>query len=146
MNGKDGVDHVNIFSRGETALGRWMSNFSHEPFTHPMHGSFNSIEGLWYWLTRGDDRLRTLSGFQAKQLGKSLQIVNDLPEAEFRQAITLGIQAKIAANPRMAEILRTNLLPFEHYYVFSGKKVDAGYKWLLEVWNKEVFALLNSEE
>jgi hypothetical protein len=50
---KDGIDHINIYSRGKTEVGRQLSNFAHTPFTHKDYGYFNSVEGLWYYLITG---------------------------------------------------------------------------------------------
>lgn len=38
----DGVDHINIYSRGRTPLGQALSNFAHTPFEHPKDGKFAS--------------------------------------------------------------------------------------------------------
>ena len=40
----DGVDHINIYSKGLTELGRFLSNFEHILITTE-DGDFNSIEG-----------------------------------------------------------------------------------------------------
>ena len=43
----DGVDHINIYSRGKTQLGRMLSNFYLSPFNHPVYGGFNTVEGFY---------------------------------------------------------------------------------------------------
>jgi hypothetical protein len=48
---EDGVTHINVYSRGNTELGRLLSNFAHTPFSHPEFGEFASVEGFWYWLS-----------------------------------------------------------------------------------------------
>ena len=58
----DGIDHINIYSKGKTSLGRWLSNFAKSPI-ETEDGHFDSIEGYWYWywLSSKDDTLRALS-------------------------------------------------------------------------------------
>jgi hypothetical protein len=41
---EDGVTHINVYSRGNTELGRLLSNFAHTPFSHPEFGEFASVE------------------------------------------------------------------------------------------------------
>lgn len=84
---EDGVDHINIFSKGQTPLGRFLSNFTHCPFQHPEFGAFNSIEGFWFWLGSRDDKLRQLHSFAAKKYGQSTNRIVNLEELEFRKAI-----------------------------------------------------------
>lgn len=118
----DGVTHLNVYSKGRTLLGRDLSNFSHHPFRHPELGPFASVEGLWYWLTRRDDRLRELSGYEAKKLGKTLGVVSTLDSKEFERLICLGLSAKLTAHPDIKERLMQSVLPLTHYYVqyFGG--------------------------
>ncbi len=47
---KDGVDHINIYSKGKTSLGRFLSNFVQADI-ETEDGDFASVEGYWYWLT-----------------------------------------------------------------------------------------------
>lgn len=65
----DGVTHINVYSRGETAVGRWLSNFTRCSL-ETEDGNFESIEGYWYWLTTHDCELRELHGFLAKKVGR----------------------------------------------------------------------------
>lgn len=50
---EDGVTHINIYSKGKTELGRWLTNFSYSPFNHPEYGKFLSMEGFWCWVSTG---------------------------------------------------------------------------------------------
>lgn len=78
----DGVDHINVYSRGRTGLGRVLTNFAHTPFTVPEHGTFASVEGYWYWLQcpagAARERLRPLHGHRAKQIGRELRILESI--------------------------------------------------------------------
>jgi hypothetical protein len=115
----DGVDHINIFSRGRTQLGRWLSNFAKTPFVHPFYGQFTSIEGFWYYMRSEvrDDKLRYLWGFEAKKYGR------ELPAKwydEFKDDILGAIYQKIIQNRELLELLVTSELPFSHYYTFQA--------------------------
>ncbi len=125
----DGIDHINIYSKGKTEIGRWLSNFTHEPIIVPEHGNFSSIEGYWYWLGTRNERLRTAIGFGAKQLGKSLE--SQFIEG-FDDYIRKAIDIKLKSNRKMLVIFSLTKLPFTHYYVYGDKQIDAGHKWILE--------------
>lgn len=147
----DGIDHINIYSKGRTELGRMLSNFAHSPFTHPEYGSFTSIEGFWYWMKTGKkhDTLRTLYGFKAKDVGKKLDTVQC---DEFNDEIIEAIRCKLRQNRNILRLLTESYLPFEHYYwygdVHNPKVYNLPqYKWMIdeinrirtickEVWNK----------
>ncbi len=138
---QDGIDHLNVYSKARTKLGRDLSNFAHLPIIHPELGEFASIEGLWYWLTRQDDRLRQLSGFSAKELGKSLPILNTYPENEFRRLVVAGLETKINTYPALKSALQACPLRLTHYYVyhFGGAEkvipVDDS-EWILAVFER----------
>ena len=98
----DGIDHINIYSKGYTKLGRLLSNFTKSEFTHPIYGHFMSVEGFWYYikLEKIDDirkeALRSLYGFSAKQLGRQLEKDhNPVHRDDFIQLITDCITIKI---------------------------------------------------
>lgn len=125
----DGVDHINIYSQGKTELGKWLTNFAYSPIDILEHGKFNSIEGYWYWLGTKDERLRRLSGWEAKRLGKTLEA----KEVDgFEDLIRKAIDIKLKSSPQKMKEFAASNLPFDHYYVFGGLKKDAGYKWILE--------------
>ena len=126
----DGVTHIDIYSKGKTELGRWLTNFSYSPFNNPEYGKFLSMEGFWYWVSTGmkEERFRTLVGFKAKELGKTMKVV-DVGE-EFESIIKQGIRQKLISDKaKLRELLECNL-PLAHYYVYGGKCVSAGYEWI----------------
>ena len=45
----DGIDHINVYSKGKTVLGRALSNFSYSRIRIPFLGTFLSVEAFWYW-------------------------------------------------------------------------------------------------
>lgn len=87
----DGVNHINIYSKGVTLVGRVLSNF-HTPAEayETTHGTFASLEGYYHWLRVADyhcvykgesletleikypelKRLRTANGDEAIRLGR----------------------------------------------------------------------------
>jgi len=141
----DGVSHINIYSVGRTVLGRWMSNFDHSPFTHPIYGRFASMEAYWYWIATGriHDELRPRWGISAKSVGSRLPRVN-IDTLEFKQLILEGFLCKTLATPQAMVDMAASYLPFTHYYAFASKRnpeakqtvVDQSGKhlWQLQAW------------
>lgn len=136
----DGVDHLNIYSKARTKLGRLLSNFAHTPFSCE-DGDFESVEGYWYWLscpaTKEREVLRTLHGYMAKQKGKELRGVDFPVDDEFRQKIRKAITAKLMRHRDILEMLVKSDLPLVHYYCYGqdpNMKVVADGKsdWLIE--------------
>lgn len=132
LTANDGIDHINIYSKGQTELGRLLSNFAETPFEHPLFGYFESVEGFWYWAKTGKthDDLRYLSGYDAKSIGKKYkEVFNPNFEKEVKECITL----KIEQNPTLFEMLKDSTLPFTHYYVYEDKIVEPkGNKWVVQ--------------
>ncbi|BAW19307.1 hypothetical protein [Ralstonia phage RP31] len=114
----DGVDHINIHSMGKTELGQALSHFAHTPFVHPYFGPFYSMEGFWYWARSGfkEDKLRYLSGFRAKQVGKTLDYHW---YKDFKEDIIAANYQKIIQHDRIRELMIESELPFDHYYTFG---------------------------
>ena len=137
----DGIDHINIYSKGYTKLGRLLSNFAKSEFTHPIYGHFMSVEGFWYYikLEKIDDirkeALRSLYGFSAKQLGRQLEKDhNPVHRDDFIQLITDCITIKIMQSNEIKQLLIDSTLPFAHYYVTPNKFciTPKNLKWLLD--------------
>ena len=131
----DGVDHLNVYSKGGTWLGRELSNFAKYKIVTP-EGEFNSIEGYWYYLGTLDDYLKTLHGYDAKKYGQSLPKINTLSDDEFKYKIKNAITYKITHNMTLLDGLQTCKLPLTHYYYYgsidSPKVVDAGFRWIID--------------
>lgn len=133
---RDGVDHVNVYSKGRTRLGRDLSNFAHTPFRHPVHGWFASVEGFWYWLSCRDQRLRGAYGWRAKALGREVGGVDWLHGEDFRDEIRTALACKLAQTPGLLARLEDNDLPLAHYYAYGGKVVPVpGAAWILDYLN-----------
>lgn len=131
---QDGVTHVNVYSKGKTLLGRMLSNFARTPFRLPFLGSFESVEGFWYWWVTRNEQLRTLHGYEAKSIGRqSIQIYEEPSERVLR----LAYKAKLRYNPKIRALLESNDLPLVHYYVYKDKVVSpTKYLWTAKLWEK----------
>lgn len=130
QNDIDGVHHINIYSKGKTEIGRWLSNFSYCPIDTE-NGNFNSIEGYWYWLTTLNDRLRQLHGFSAKKLGKGSEKIVKVSDKVFKSKICKALDLKLKTNPKwVAEQCNLSL---KHYYEYGGKRIEKQeYNWITE--------------
>jgi predicted NAD-dependent protein-ADP-ribosyltransferase YbiA (DUF1768 family) len=139
----DGQTHINIYSKGKTELGRLLSNWAYSPIR--IDGKvFCSIEAYWYWL--GVDlpdnhpekmRLAMTSGFKAKEMGRNLKKKYGLKQVDdFEELIKKALRVKIESWLNIEKLLKESTLPFDHYYEYGGKRVDAGYAWLVAEWEK----------
>lgn len=116
----DGLNHINIYSRGKTKLGKLLSNFANTPFCY--NGElFQSVEGALYYYRTDDKRLISMHGNAAKKLGRSLKQVKTEPP----ELLKAWFLAKVYSNPEIIELLSENNLPFAHYYVMYGKVIEA---------------------
>lgn len=131
----DGITHINIYSKGKIALGRMLSNFYKTEINMP-EGKFMSVEGYWHWLSIEDcpekEALRNAYGANAKMLGKGLRKTKERRfDSDFENKIIKAIWEKAKQKENLALFLpEYKNLPFEHYYVFGGRVVDAKEKFL----------------
>jgi len=132
---EDGITHINVYSKGKTELGRFLSNFSYFPIKTE-DGCFDSVEGYWYWLSCKDDNLRKMSGYQAKDYGRKHGGKDWLSDDNFKRKITSAIEIKIKSNQYMYDKIKKCNLPFTHYYVYGSKLVNVPEaKWILDCIN-----------
>lgn len=117
---KDGITHINCWSKSTSDLGKALSNFAHIPFKHPTYGYFSSVEAFWYYIKTGmkHEHLRRLHGAFAKSSGSKLPVV-EMDSAEFRRLICEAITCKIEQTPWLLEAVTINQLPYMHYYVYG---------------------------
>ena len=144
----DGVNHINIYSKGATGLGSMLSNFLYAP-TMIEGLVFNSIEAYWYYLSveheasSGElDELRKTGGYAAKQMGKELRrrygVDKSLGESEFRNKICKAIALKIYQHPGIYFRLLDSELPLKHYYCYGSKNGNTHvvpvkeYQWITD--------------
>lgn len=133
IDGVDGVDHINVYSKGATELGRLLSNFAHTPFTGGGR-RFASVEGWWHWFCTGSKihYLADLYGFKAKQEGRKYERVR-VPN---RKVLYLVYEVKILHNEYIREMLVNSTLPLTHYYNYDGKIVQTEWEWTGSLWNE----------
>jgi hypothetical protein len=149
---EDGVTHINVYTKGATDLGRFLTNMSHTPFDYTdRHGTtfkLLNVEQYWYYMKLKDlvqgadilqlDSIFKLNGFQAKKFGQAMQKNYNLHDShvdlnQFRLDILRCIQAKILAYPEFARMLADSTLPFKHYYVYAGRVTELPqYDWILK--------------
>jgi len=126
------MNHINVYSKSESKLGRMLSNF-YRCDVHTKHGKFKSVEGYWYYLQSGYEPLRNLSGYEAKKVGREVREGQFFSEKEFQDYILLAIAKKILYNKEIYNEFIKSELPFEHYYIFNGKRVyPEGNGWIVE--------------
>ncbi len=144
----DGVDHINVFSRGKTALGKKLTNFNRSYFVHPKYGKFASVEAFWYFrllLEHGIDseEIKLTYGLAAKELGRKLLPVKDDDSAgnfsdDFKEDICEAIRCKLRQNKDILKELTYSTLPLVHYYYFGKDQQNAKiitvpqYDWIIE--------------
>lgn len=132
---KDGITHINVYTGGNTLVGREASNlYDRTPTDNPRLilvkgaysdelkpiGAFKTIEGFWWWLSTGmtDDYFRTCNGFEARKRGSSLPRVT---LESFKHEIRYAIALKYKTYPEILARLLNSTLPLAHYYVY-GKR------------------------
>ena len=143
----DGITHINVYSKGQTELGRFLSNFTHVPI-ETEDGKFNSIEGYWYWLSCKNDQLREVSGYEAKHLGRILGGQYWQSSEEFQRKICSAIKNKLQTSIAEELLIKNkNILhlPLDHYYVYNNRihRPKEG-KWVItyiESWIKTNYAI-----
>lgn len=158
----DGVDHINVYSKGRTELGRMLTNFHRHPFQ--FEGiEFASLEAWWYYellreagvyirlnnnelsteLALQLTTLPTTWGISAKTLGTRLTAgfigARSAPSQQFRERYALAAAARLQSDTRLLRLLRDSNLPLMHYYWFGRSdklKVirDTKHQWVLDIW------------
>lgn len=117
---KDGTNHINVYSKANTKLGRDLSNFSFSPFVHPEDGEFKSVEGYWYWLGCKEEKLRKVWGYAAKRIGRECGAPDWMSGEDFKRKIKLALRAKISQNPKLSKEFQLSTLPLTHYYYYGS--------------------------
>ena len=132
----DGQTHINIYSKGNTELGRQLSNFYHSPIV-TLDGVFESVEGYWYWLGcrhPNRNKLMLAYGYEAKKLGKELGGKDWNNDPHFKMKIATIIIQKLMQHPNILQNFLSNQLPYRHYYVYGSKVVEPEEgKWIVDI-------------
>ena len=134
---EDGDTHINVYSKGQTEIGLFLTNFADWDFKCE-DGKFACVEGYWYWLFTKDERLHKTNGFESKALGKELKSTEYYDESvagvDFQEKIQKAIKTKLDF------IIKRGIFeykaPFVHYYNYSGKVViPYEHIWIVEYIN-----------
>jgi hypothetical protein len=140
LPGLDGINHINIYSKGQTELGRWLSNFTFHPIKID-DIVFKSIETYWYYLLTNDSKILNTFGYKSKELGKQIMKDKNLPsyfdfnsvkKEEFELKIKNALDTKLKSNKDRLISFGRETLPFAHYYVYGGRKFNAGHDWIIQ--------------
>jgi hypothetical protein len=131
----DGIDHINVYSKSKTTIGRQLSNFAATPFTY--NGlNFSSVEAAWYFFKTGQKHhfLRELTGFAAKRDGKRLERI-EFPE--FNETILECIRCKFRQNKKLLMDFAATSLPLSHYYYWGEEDNPKivrlpQYQWIVD--------------
>lgn len=134
----DGIDHINIYSKGATDLGRSLSNLANLAVEIPDVGIFKSLEGYWYYLSTGSQfpELMSMGGFEAKKYGRTKPRVA-MSEKLFKDSIKTAMRLKVEQHPDLKKELINSSLPFTHYYVYGNQEKVMIYPqldWINEEW------------
>lgn len=137
----DGIDHINIYTKGATQLGKKLTNlYSHYSKIKLDLGDYLTLEGYWYSLKINSlktsindysvelEQLKNLNGFKAKSLGSSImkELLNkqtisedDYINEEFKTQFKKAILTKIETIPNLKLNLISSSLPLTHYYYYG---------------------------
>lgn len=135
---KDGITHINVYTGGNTVIGREGSNLFHAPTDNPRLilresdstlipiGKFDTIEGCWWWFSGGmvDDYFRTCDGFEARKRGSSIPKEDRIELPSFKHEIRYAIALKYKTHPEILDRLINSTLPLTHYYVYGKKHAN----------------------
>lgn len=130
----DGKDHINIYTKGKTFLGRFLSNLYPAPVETKKSGYFYSAEALWYYLTREDSEcFRNIKDpFTCKTVGR-MKPKKKIDMKYVYSEMSEAIKYKVANNEPVKRMLRSSDKPFTHYYEYGGKKIfPQNQEWLSE--------------
>lgn len=117
---QDGINVINIYTRGMTTLGRSLSHLAKVGFMHPEYGHFPSMEHYWMWCKTGKlhyDVFLPLDPWEVKKKAKEFPIV---PSDTFEKDILEGEYHKLRCNPWLAKLLKECELPLAHYFTYGG--------------------------
>lgn len=148
---KDGVDYINVYSKGDTTLGRLLSNFAHTKID--VDGVvFESVESWWYWVkmnninsslllpifTEGQlTEIQAKRGKEAKVFFRSLYEDESFEFNPSKEELKKIYLLKLEQHQYIKKLLLDSNLPFTHYYVMGDKKIEAtSFLWTAKLWEE----------
>lgn len=112
----DGIDHINIFRSGETALGRCLNLDFARRFNNPTLGHFRSINSAWFYLRaqNRDESIRDMNGSALKKYVNSIGGAKELIP-NFQALILHIAYLRIKGNKEFTNLILGTTLPFDCY-------------------------------
>lgn len=145
---RDGLDHINISSIGETDLGRTLHPNTMLPFTHDVMGEFGSLSAFWGFMETGAgiDRIRYLN------TPGRLKLLREITRYKVENISFFIVDAnwqRICKYPGLQLALIESKLPFDTYMFEGEHRVPqrrGNAAWLIE--GQEIIrdALIKNEE
>lgn len=153
---KDGITHINVYTKGKTELGRMLSNLYNSPTTIVFQNdslTFKSLEGYWYFLVyyfyskEKDFSFCSYSGFEAKQQGQKIVKENKIETRlittteDFLNLFKESLKLKVKQNKKILTLLTYSELPFFHYYFYGTEEnpkiiYKDEYNWILDIFDE----------
>ncbi len=135
----DGVDHINIWNKGKTELGRFLNQTSRSDFVHPEYGPFHSVMGFWHWIKSydRDDNYRYLSGGRIKKYATENPGGETFFIKDYQEVLLAANYEKIMQKEEMKKLFVESTLPFDHYYLFGDSNVlvkPFGREWVCKMY------------
>jgi len=147
----DGFDHVNVYSKSKSKLGRMLSNFAHTPITID-ENRFESIESWWYWSKMNNinnshlfqffteeqiSSVKTKIGNEAKEFFRSLFKGDSSKFSPNKDQLKKAYLQKLTEHPEIEKLLFENKLPLAHYYMMFDRKISAeSTMWTAKLWEE----------
>lgn len=128
----DGVNHVNIYSKGVSTVGRVLSNF-HTPSMpyETLHGTFASLEGYYHWLRVAD--------YHCNYRNESIETLEiKYPELVDLRTVNGGECIKLGRKCKAAAYAKTTYRPGKFEGVFFEAYVDSLIKKLARPYADDV--------
>lgn len=149
----DSIDHLNIYSKAATKLGRFLTNPTLFTFYFPpLKRHFKSIEHLWFYLSTKDERILDLkSPWDIKPFIRQNKI-KSYHNPMFKSLIVQAMCYKIHQSDRdIFTAFITKQLPFKHYYFYGDRNNAKVYEqpkhdWQVIAWEKIYETLLKKSD
>lgn len=142
---KDGKDHINIYSKAATSVGRLWTNMQYMPFTSQEFGYTTSVEAVWHFVSTGckHPEILQMKPFDAKKYAKTLP--KDKPQ-DFKDIIIRALKDRMAEHPIKRALLGASHLPLTHYYHYGTNDtiVYTPHDWLIQA-IEDIRAQIKSE-
>lgn len=133
---QDGVDHIRIHLKGETELGRKLSEFYIRPFRVPDLGEFNHLIGYSLYLKTGMDisKLRHLPPYECLRLIRKENPVQWDPQ--YYDRYSRGVIASLESDTTLVNMFMANELPYLLYRETPGDLDGDPRGWIAMIYNE----------